>query len=90
MTSSERGRWVFTLALIGAAVGVAAGWYFNSWALMWGGENPIPPGRYPRIVLLALYALLWILPLLASAAMGALAFGAAGFVVALLFSSTHK
>lgn len=57
---------------------------------MWGGENPIPPGRYPRIVLLALYALLWILPLLASAAMGALAFGAAGFVVALLFSSTHK
>lgn len=90
MTSSERGRWVFRLALIGAAVGFAAGWYFDSWALFWGQENPIPPGRYPRIILLALFALLWILPLLASAAIGAVIFGALGFIVALLLSGNRK
>lgn len=90
MSSSERGRWVFTLALLGAAVGFAAGWYFDSWALFWGQENPIPPGRYPTIVLLALFALLWILPLLASAAIGAVIFGAMGFILAPLLTSDRK
>lgn len=90
MTSSERGRWVYTLILLGAAAGFAAGWYFDSWALMWGQENPIPPGRYPRIVLLALFALLWTIPLLVSAAIGDVVFGALGFLLAPLLSSGRK
>jgi hypothetical protein len=90
MTSSERGRWVYTLIMLGAAVGFAAGWYFDSWALMWGQENPIPPGQYPRIVLLALFALLWTIPLLVSAAIGAVVFGALGYLLAPLLSSGRK
>lgn len=81
---------MFTLVLLGAAVGLAAGWYFNSWALMWGQENPIPPGRYPRIVLLAIFALLWTIPLLVSAAIGAALFGALGFLLAPFLSSGRK
>lgn len=82
MDSGQRGRLAFTFAMLGLAAGLAAAWHFDAWAMIWGTQNPIPPGRYPSIILLALFALAWVIPPLLGMAAGAVIFGTIGYVIA--------
>lgn len=75
-------RVAFTVALLGAVLGAAIPFMFDWWNLFFGpGGLSLPPGRYPKIVLLVLGALAFVAPVAVGMAIGAGLGGLVGLAV---------
>lgn len=75
-------RVAFAIALLGAVLGVAIPFIFDWWNLFFGpGGLSLPPGTYPKIVLLALGALALVAPVAVGMAIGAGLGGLLGLAV---------